>query len=113
MRYWHQAQAYVRLQSEVNDIAHPTILAKCCHDLDYIQHYAGAKCETVSSIGGLSFFKRENAPDGAADRCLDCKHKDSCIYSAKRIYVGRWNDAGRPTFIWPFNKVSLQNTNTE
>jgi len=113
VKYWHQAQAYVRIQSEVNDIAHPTILAKCCHDLDYIQHYAQAKCDTVSSIGGLSFFRRENAPDGAADRCLDCKYVDSCVYSAKKIYIDRWIESGRPAFVWPYNKVSLKNPNTE
>lgn len=113
VRYWHQAQAYVRLQSEVNDIAHPTILAKCCHDLDYIQHYASAKCETVSSIGSLSFFRKENAPEGSAERCLECKYIDTCTYSAKRIYINRWNYSGKPAFSWPFNKVSLKNPNTE
>ena len=111
--YWHQAQAYVRLQSTVNDLAHPTILAKCCHDLDYIQHYAGARCETVSSVGGLRFFRRENMPEGAAERCLDCKYMDSCIYSAKKIYIDGWKKNGCPEFVWPYNKISLKNPNTE
>lgn len=111
--YWHQAQAYVRIQSAVNDIAHPTILAKCCHDLDYIQHYAQSRCDTVSSVGGLSFFKAENAPEGATDRCLNCPYVDSCVYSAKKIYIDRWIKEGRPKFVWPFNKVSLKNPNTE
>lgn len=111
--YWHQAQAYVRLQSEVNDIAHPTILAKCCHDLDYIQHYAGARCETVSSTGGLAFFRRENAPAGATARCLDCPHMETCLYSAKKIYIDRWHAQGEPPFVWPYNKVSLKNPNAE
>lgn len=113
VKYWHQAQAYVRLQSEVNDIAHPTILAKCCHDLDYIQHYARAKCDTVSSIGGLRFFRAENTPEGAADRCLDCKYVDTCVYSAKKIYIDQWNKSGRPDFEWPYNKISLKNPTTE
>lgn len=113
VKYWHQAQAYVRLQSEVNDIAHPTILAKCCHDLDYIQHYAQAKCDTVSSIGGLSFFRSENTPEGAADRCLDCRYADSCVYSAKKIYIDRWFKDGCPEFEWPYNKVTLKNPTTE
>ena len=111
--YWHQAQAYVRIQSTVNDICHPTILAKCCHDLDYIQHYASSKCDTVSSVGGMGFFVEENAPEGAADRCLDCKYMDSCVYSAKKIYIDNWHKAGCPAFIWPYNKVSLKNPNTE
>lgn len=111
--YWHQAQAYVRLQSEHNDETFATILAKCCHDLDYIQHYAASKCKTVSSLGSFNFFLPENAPEGATKRCLDCPHKESCIYSTKRIYIDRWHSLGCPEFIWPFNKVSLEYPTTE
>lgn len=111
--YWHQAQAYVRLQSEHNFITHPTILAKCCHDLDYIQHFAGARCETVSSLGGLDFFLPKNAPEGAAKRCLECPHADSCVYSAKLIYIDGWKKNGCPDFNWPYNKVTLANPTTE
>ena len=111
--YWHQAQAYVRIQSQVNDIAHPTILAKCSHDLDLVQHYAGAECDTVSSIGGLTLFRRENAPKDSTERCVDCPHAESCPYSAKRIYIDGWKKAGCPEFVWPYNKVSLKKPNTE
>lgn len=111
--YWHQAQAYVRIQSTVNDLAHPTILAKCCHDLDYIQHYAGAPCETVSSVGGLSFFKADHAPENAAERCLECPHVDTCVYSAKRIYLDGWKKNGCPEFSWPYSKVSIVKPTTE
>lgn len=111
--YWHQAQAYVRLQSEHNFITYPTILAKCCHDLDYIQHYAGSKCETVSSLGGLDFFLPKNAPKGATKRCLDCPHVDTCVYSAKLIYIDGWKNNGCPPFSWPYNKVTLINPTTE
>ncbi len=106
--WWHQAQAYVRLQSEVNELAHPTILAKCSHDLDLIQYYAGAECDTVSSVGDLSFFKKENAPVGSAERCLDCKYIEECPYSAKKIYVDQFIKAGCPEWVWPYNKVSLK-----
>ena len=111
--YWHQAQAYVRIQSAVNDITHPTILAKCSHDLDLIQHYAGSECDTVSSVGALSFFREENAPEGSAERCLDCKYIETCPYSAKRIYIDRWHKIGCPEFDWPFSKVSLKRPTTE
>lgn len=111
--YWHQAQAYVRIQSQVNDITHPTILAKCSHDLDLVQHFAGAECDTVSSIGDLSFFRAENAPEGSTEKCVDCPYIDSCPYSAKRIYIDKWKKDGCPEFTWPFNKVSLENPNTE
>lgn len=111
--YWHQAQAYVRIQSQVNDVAHPTILAKCSHDLDLVQHYAGAECDTVTSIGALTYFRPENAPEDSTERCVDCPRIDSCPYSAKRVYIDRWKKDECPDFVWPFNKVSLQNPTTE
>ena len=104
--YWHQAQAYVRIQSEVNDVAHPIILAKCSHDLDLLQYYAGAQCDTVSSVGDLKFFRIQNAPKDSTERCLDCPHVDTCAFSAKRIYIDGWKEKGCPEFEWPFNKVS-------
>ena len=110
--YWHQAQAYVRLQKQ-NPDTYATILAKCCHDLDMIQHLAGARCDTVSSVGDMRFFRRENMPQGAAERCLDCPHVESCRYSAKKIYIDGWKAAGSPRFSWPWNKVSLVDPNTE
>lgn len=107
LAYWHQVQAYVRLQSQYFDLAYPTILAKCSHDLDLIQHYAGAECETVSSMGGLSFFRKENAPEDATEYCVDCPHINTCPYSAKRIYIDGFKEAGSPEWAWPYNKVSL------
>ena len=111
--FWHQAQAYVRIQKMYNDSQAPTILAKCCHDLDLIQHFANSRCKTVSSIGSLKHFRKENAPDGATDRCIDCPHVDSCVFSAKRIYIDFWKEKGCPEYSWPWTKVSLQNPNTE
>lgn len=113
VEYWHQAQAYVRIQSEKNDMAYPTILAKCSHDLDLVQYYAGAKCDTVTSIGGLSFFRKENAPADAAEYCVSCPHMETCPYSAKRVYIDRWKELNCPEFIWPFYRVSPKIPNTE
>lgn len=111
--YWHQAQAYVRIQSVRNDVAFPTILAKCSHDLDLIQHYAGSQCESVTSVGGLGFFRRESAPEGSAEFCLSCPYVETCPYSAKRIYIDAWKLNGCPEFAWPYNKVSLKKPTTE
>lgn len=110
--FWHQAQAYVRFQKQ-NPDTYATILAKCCHDLDLIQHFAASRCKSVSSVGGLFYFRSENAPEGSAQRCLDCKYIDTCIYSAKKIYIDFWKKSGSPEFSWPWNKVSLKNPNTE
>ena len=69
------------------ELGHPAILAKCSHDLDLLQSYAQSECDTVSSVGGLDFFRPENAPEGATKRCLDCPHQETCAYSAKKIYI--------------------------
>jgi predicted dehydrogenase len=109
----HWVQAYVRGIGAYLATSHPCILAKCSHDLDLVQWYAQSTCETVSSVGDLHFFKEENAPQGAADRCLDCSHKDTCIYSAKRLYIDKWHNDGEPEFAYPFNKVTIDIPHTE
>ena len=113
VEYWHQAMAYVRIQKLYADSQHPTILAKCCHDLDLVQHFAGARCESVTSVGGLDHFRLENMPEGAAFRCVECPHMETCTYSAKKLYIDIWKERGCPRFTWPFNKVSLKDPNTE
>lgn len=62
-------------------------LAKCCHDLDLISWFTDDDCESVTSYGSLDYFTAKNAPEGSADRCLDCKFADTCVYSAKKIYI--------------------------
>lgn len=111
--YLHWAQAYVRGIGASIERGHPAILAKCSHDLDLVQAYAGSECDTISSVGDLSFFVPENAPEDSAYRCLDCKHQDTCVYSAKKIYIDMWHERGEPAFSWPFNKVTLANPHTE
>lgn len=104
--YLRQAHSYVRGNWRNDESATPMILAKSCHDLDLIQRFAGAKCKTVSSVGDLSFFKSECAPDGAAKRCTECRYVDTCPYSAKRIYIDRWYEAGCPDDIVPYNVIA-------
>ncbi|MBO5294792.1 MAG: Gfo/Idh/MocA family oxidoreductase [Clostridia bacterium] len=101
--YWHQAHSYVRGNWRNTAHAAPMILAKCCHDLDLIQYFAGSKCDSVSSVGDLTFFKQEHAPAEATMRCADCALKETCAYSAYRIYVERWKEKGRPEVDWPYN----------
>ena len=101
--YWHQAHSFVRGNWRNTKDSAPMILAKCCHDLDLLQYYAKSKCVSVSSVGDLTFFTPENAPDGAAKRCTECKYMDTCPYSAKRIYIDRWEAAGSPVDRWPYN----------
>lgn len=104
--YWHQAHSFVRGNWRNTKDSAPMIIAKCCHDLDMIQHYAGARCKTVSSVGDLTFFKPECAPEGSAERCSDCRLKDSCPYSAYRIYIEGWKAKNRPADYWPYNVLT-------
>ncbi|MBQ7368530.1 MAG: Gfo/Idh/MocA family oxidoreductase [Clostridia bacterium] len=105
--YWHQAHSYVRGNWRNAEQSTPMILAKCCHDLDYLQFFAKSKCVNVSSIGDLTHFKASNAPEGSAKRCVDCKYVDTCPYSAKRIYIDRWKELSKcPTDGWPYSVIA-------
>ncbi len=111
--YWHWAQAYVRGIWARKENSHPTILAKCSHDLDLLQYYADSKCDTLSSIGELGFFKKENAPKDSTERCVDCPHINVCAYSAKRIYIDAWINKGKPDYMWPYYRACTTNPITE
>jgi len=86
--YWHQAHSFVRGLFRNEAESSPMLLAKSCHDLDWIQYIVGGRCRAVSSFGGLHHFRREQRPAGAADRCLDCPVEPTCPYSAKKLYMG-------------------------
>lgn len=61
------------------------ILAKCCHDMDILVWLSDSGCSRVSSFGELSWFKEENAPKGAAKRCMSgCGAKEDCPYDAEK-----------------------------
>lgn len=111
--YWHQAHSFVRGNWRNSKETSPMIMAKCCHDLDLMQYYAGAKCSEVYSVGGLDFFNRANQPEGAADRCFECKYNETCPYSAENCYITRWKEAGCPNDNWPFNICCREVPNTE
>lgn len=88
VRYWHQAHSFVRGNWRREEDTSPMILAKCCHDLDYLVWLCGGRCERVSSYGSLMYFKESNAPEGAALRCTQgCKAKAYCPYDAEKIYL--------------------------
>ena len=94
--YHHASTSYVRGKWGNSDVCKtPMLLAKCCHDLDIMMWMMGKiKPKTVSSCGSIFQFKPESAPADAGERCLvDCPHVDTCMYSAKRIYIDhpdRW-----------------------
>ena len=86
--YFHFAHSFVRGNWRREGETSPSLLAKCCHDIDMIQWFMGAPCLSVTSLGGLRLFTAANAPQGAADRCLGgCAVKSSCPYDAERLYI--------------------------
>ena len=110
--YWHQAHSFVRGNWRNEKESSFMLLAKCCHDVDWICHMMNAKCERVSSFGSLKYFNADNRPKGAADRCLDCPPdiEGRCPYSALKIYLRDRLDKGNA--LWPVN-ILTQNTTRE
>ncbi|MFP4154022.1 MAG: Gfo/Idh/MocA family protein [Alkalispirochaeta sp.] len=92
--WWHFAHSYVRGNWRREDEASFILLAKSCHDIDYLLHLVDRPVDRVSSFGGLHFFTPDHAPEGSTERCLDCPLEPDCPYSALRWYLNtdrsRW-----------------------
>ncbi|GAA1150878.1 Gfo/Idh/MocA family oxidoreductase [Streptomyces hebeiensis] len=106
--WWHQAHSFVRGNWRRQDTSAPMLLTKSCHDIDWLIHLFGELPERVSSFGGLSHFRAEDRPEGAADRCLDCPLEPGCPYSAKRLYLGCLGDPDQE--FWPLSAVTEDHT---
>ena len=91
VEWWHQAHSFV-------------LLAKSCHDVDWISYIMGQKCKAVSSFGSLKHFRKEEQPKGASSRCLDCSCEPTCPYSAIKIYIKDRLDKGQTG--WPVNVLT-------
>ncbi len=102
--YWHQAHSFVRGNWRREDESSFMLMAKSCHDIDWLQHIVGQPIARVSSFGSLTHFTPENRPPDAAGRCLDCppRVESTCAFSAVRFYGSRLRD-GR--HYWPLDVV--------
>lgn len=89
--YWHQAHSYVRGSWRSSAGGSSMLLAKACHDLDWISYIMNEPCVSIASFGSLSHFRRDQKPAAAGDatRCLDCEYEPQCPFSAKHIYLER------------------------
>jgi len=106
--HWHQAHSFVRGNWGNEGRSAPMLLAKSCHDIDYLAFLVGKDkpCRRVSSFGRLSHFTAANAPEGSTERCTDgCAVEASCPYSAIRTYV---QTDQRDE--WPANVCSLDHS---
>lgn len=98
--YWHMAHSFVRGNWRNSDESSPMILQKSCHDMDILRWLVGADCVKISSFGDLTYFKEENAPEGAPKRCLDgCKYRNKCPFYAPDLYLTENTD-------WPTSAIS-------
>lgn len=83
----HQSHSFVRGLWSNSKNSSFMLLQKCCHDLDILQWLIGKDCKKVQSFGTLSYFKEENAPNGAPNRCTDgCPNAETCYYNAIKLY---------------------------
>ncbi|MFC9561417.1 Gfo/Idh/MocA family protein [Agromyces sp. NPDC056965] len=99
--FWHFAHSYVRGNWRNTATSSAMVLAKTSHDLDLIRWIAGNSPETLYSIGGLSWFRPENAPVGAPAFCVDgCPVAETCPFFAPRYYVEALADVhGHPVHL--------------
>ena len=91
----HQGHSYVRGNWRNSAESSPMILAKSSHDMDILQWLLGKPCNKIQSFGDLHYFRAENRPEGATDRCQDCPHRDTCTYEPTRFYSGLKNNPWR------------------
>jgi predicted dehydrogenase len=87
--YWHMAHSFVRGNWRNVKESSFMLLAKSCHDIDWLRYMIGQRCIEVSSFGSLMHFRKEGKPTeaGEAKRCLDCSYEAQCPYSAMKLYI--------------------------
>ena len=107
--FLHQAHSYVRGPWRREGAATFMLMAKSCHDLDWLRYVVGRPIRRVASFGGLTHFRPEHRPAGAADRCLDCAVEPACPYSAVRFYRRCLERGGG----WPLNTVVDHHTEAD
>lgn len=110
--YWHMAHAFVRGNFCNSDTTSPMILQKCCHDMDLLVYLTEQRPMSVSSMGSLRYFKSQNAPQGSAERCVDCKVQN-CPFNAVDFYIGNAKELisqGRSVNVWPYAQVAVEPT---
>jgi predicted dehydrogenase len=96
--YWHIAHSFVRGNWRNEAESSFMLLAKSCHDLDWMRYLMSEKCLSVSSFGNRTHFRSENKPEGAGSRCTSCAVESNCPYSAVKIYMDRLREGGSG---WP------------
>ncbi len=84
--HWHMGVSFVRGPWRNKEMASPISLQKICHDFDILAWLLDSDYDRVYASGKLNFFKEENAPAGATEKCNDCPHKETCVYAFDKVY---------------------------
>ena len=92
--WWHQAHSFVRGKWGNEGRSSFMLLAKSCHDVDYLAYLVDRPCRAVSSFGSLNYFRPEHAPAGSGERCVDCDIEPDCAYSAIKLYADTDREGG-------------------
>lgn len=103
---FHMAHSFVRGNWRNSDLSSPLVMQKSCHDMDILVWLTGSDAKTISSFGSLTYFREENAPEGSADRCLECGAAKQCRFDARKQYLPV---AG----VWPANVVTPSKSEAE
>lgn len=115
----HQSHSFVRGNWGNSKRSSTMLLQKSCHDMDLLQWLIGKKCKKVQSFGMLSHFRKENAPEGAPEYCVQgCPAEETCPYSAKKVYFNcppdHWFRTGATKHVAPTDEIMMDcitNTN--
>jgi predicted dehydrogenase len=84
----HQSHSFVRGNWGNSERSSCMLLQKSCHDMDILQWLVGKKLKKVQSFGNLTYFRKENAPDGSPEYCIEgCPKADTCPYNAVKLYL--------------------------
>jgi hypothetical protein len=94
----------------------PSLLTKCCHDMDFLLWLMSSPASPLSgdpphlpslitATGNLNQFRKARKPlaAGSATNCISCPIESSCIYSAKTIYIDKHLNQGDVD--WPVHVV--------
>lgn len=99
----HFCHSFVRGNWRNSKESSPIVLAKTCHDMDILRWLIDKPCKRVSSFGALNWFRAENAPEGSADRCVNCPVRGECPANAEEVYMRNFRERGPG---WPCNVLT-------
>lgn len=87
--YDRTAHTFVRGPWNRKEMNTTVFFTKCCHDVDLVLWLSGQDVKSIASVKGNRVFSEDNAPVGAASRCIECQIEHSCPYSAVDLYLRR------------------------